>query len=119
MDGDEDATRKLVKLERSGKSRRVSSMTLLELFEGIQMAEKPETEKEKVIGVLENIDVVEADEKVMRRAGKLSGKLMREGNTVGREDCVVASAAIQEDEKVLTRNTEDFKRINSVETERY
>jgi len=54
----------------------------------------------------------------MRKAGRLSGQLVNEGNTVDDGDVIIAATADVVDEPVLTRNLKDFERLD-VETETY
>ena len=58
------------------------------------------------------------DTAVMRKAGRLSGQLVNEGNTVDDGDVIIAATAEVVEEPVLTRNLKDFERLG-VEIETY
>ncbi|MDQ2052163.1 hypothetical protein RBH26_16920 [Natronolimnohabitans sp. A-GB9] len=47
-----------------------------------------------------------ADQTMMRKAGKLSGELINDGERIEREDCIIAATALLNDEPILTRNTD-------------
>lgn len=118
MDGDEDAVKKAAELEENLIQQRVSAMTLFELTYGIARATKSADEQEKVERVLASKPIQPADTPVMRKAGRLAGRLQNEGTPVGDGDVVIGATADVVDEPVLTRNTADFKRLD-VQIEEY
>lgn len=117
--GDDNAETVLELLERENRPEKVSSITSLELYEGVQRSNKPEDEKRQVLAVLDSKHVIPADHSVMRHAGELSGRLIDAGDRIDREDCIIAATAIQEDEPVLTRSGTHFERIPNVDVETY
>lgn len=60
-----------------------------------------------------------ADEAVMKKAGRIDGRLASEGRAIGMGDTVIAATALVHEEPVLTRNVDHFERIDSVEIESY
>lgn len=118
MRGDEDAVEKARELEWDLVQQRLSSMTLFELYYGIERSNQPNAEREEVQAVLESKPVHDADGSVMRKAGRLAGGLANEGTPVGDGDVIIAATADVVDEPVLTRNIDDFERLN-VDVETY
>jgi tRNA(fMet)-specific endonuclease VapC len=118
MNGDEDAVEKARELETDLVQQRLSSMTLFELTYGIARAVDSEAEREKVERVLASKPVHPADTAVMRKAGRLAGELQNDGNPVGDGDVIIGATATILDEPVLTRNVEDFERLD-VDIETY
>ncbi|SFR32335.1 type II toxin-antitoxin system VapC family toxin [Halorubrum sodomense] len=118
MNGDEDAVEKARELETELIQQRISSMTLFELYYGIARATESEDERKKVENILASKPVHPADTAVMRKAGRLAGELQNEGTPVGDGDVIIAATAEVVDEPVLTRNVDDFERLD-VEIERY
>lgn len=118
MNGDEDAIAKARELEANLIQQRLSSMTLFELYYGIERSNQSEAEREKVENVLSSKPVHPADTAVMRKAGRLSGQLVNKGNTVDDGDVVIGATADVVDEPVLTRNIDDFDRLG-VDVETY
>jgi predicted nucleic acid-binding protein len=55
----------------------------------------------------------------MRKAGKISGKLLTRGEEIDREDCIIGATALLNDEPILTRNVDHFSRIDGLEIETY
>jgi predicted nucleic acid-binding protein len=119
LDGDDGALEALSDVESDRKPEKVSSVTILELYEGIERADRPDEEKRAVLGVLDSKTVVPADHGVMQRAGRLSGQLWADGRPIDREDCIVAATALQEDEPVVTRNADHFRRVQGLDVRSY
>lgn len=117
--GDSDATDLLDIVERESKPLKVSSITLLELYEGVVRSETPNQKAERILDVLETKSVVDADRAVMRKAGKISGELVLRGERIDREDCIVAATALLSDEPVVTRNVRHFERVDGLELRSY
>ena len=118
MDGDEGAVEKARELESDLVQQRLSAMTLFELYYGIARVTDSEVEQEKVENVLASKPVHPADTAVMRKAGRLAGDLQNDGSPVGDGDVIVGATADVVEEPVLTRNVDDFERLD-VEVETY
>lgn len=117
--GDEDAEILLDAIEKESRPQKVSSITVLELYEGVARSETPREKGERILGVLDSKSVVPADHAVMRKAGKLSGELITRGEQIEREDCIIAATALLNDEAVVTRNIKHFERIEDLEVRSY
>jgi len=117
MNGDGGAVDKARELERDLVQQRLSSMTLFELYYGVARASDSPDERERVETVLESKPVHPADTVVMRKAGRLAGRLANDGTPVDDGDVIIAATADVVDEPVLTRNVDDFERLGAaVET---
>ena len=117
--GDDDAETLHAVLERDNRPQKLSSVTVLELYEGIGRAGTSQEKDEQVLAVLDSKSVVDADETVMRKAGRLSGELISAGERIDREDCIIAATALLNDEPVITRNTAHFERIDGLDVQSY
>ena len=117
--GDENAKRLLDIIEKEAQPQKVSSVTVLELYEGVARSQTPETKRERILDILETKHVLSADHAVMRRAGKLSGQLINNGERIEREDCIIAATALLNDESIITRNTRHFRRVDGLEVRSY
>jgi hypothetical protein len=118
MHGDEEAVEKARKVEEEGTVR-LSAMSVYELFYGVGYTDKSRTELRKVESVIGSKQVLPADTEVMRKAGKIDGRLSRNGEKVGQGDVVIGATALLHDERVLTRNLDEFERIPDLEVEAY
>lgn len=118
MNGDQDAVEKAHELETNLVQQRISSMTLFELPYGIARVADSEAEREQVETVLSSKPTYPADGDVMRKAGRLAGELQNAGTPVEDGDVIIGATAAVLEEPVLTRNVDDFDRLD-VEIETY
>jgi tRNA(fMet)-specific endonuclease VapC len=118
MNGDDGAVETAEELATDLVQQRVSAMTLFELYYGAERAVASANERERIENVLASKPVHPADSAVMRKAGRLAGKLANDGNPVGDADVIIAATAEVFEEPVLARNTDDFDRLD-VEVETY
>ncbi len=117
--GDDGALARLDDVESRNRPEKLSAVTVLELYEGIQRSARPGDETQAVLDVLDSKTIVPADHAVMRRAGEISGTLFKSGSPIDREDCVIAATALLEDESVLTRNEAHFHRVQGLDVVSY
>jgi len=119
LSGDDAALELLSIAEAERRPEKVSAVTLLELYEGIEQSTRPDEEREQVLDVLDSKTVIDANASIMRRAGEISGALTGAGEPIDREDCIVAATALREDESVVTRNVEHFERVPDLRVREY
>lgn len=119
LNGDEGALAQVGVIEAERRPEKVSSITVLELYEGVVQTDRPKDEREAVLSVLDSKTILAADANIMRQAGQISGELITNGERIDRKDCVIAATALQEGEAVLTRNEGHFERIPHLEVVSY
>jgi predicted nucleic acid-binding protein len=112
MNGDDDAVTKARELESNLVQQRLSATTLFELQYGVARSTQSAAERERVENVLASKLIHPADTAVLRKAGRLAGRLASEGNAVGDGDVIIGAAAEIVDEPVPTRNVADFERLD-------
>lgn len=119
MNDDDGATDAYREFETAGQHQYLSSITVLELYEGIARAFDSAAERERVRDVIDTRPVLPADRTVMAKAGRISGELITEGMEIDREDCVIAATALIEEQPVVTRNVAHFERIDGLDVRSY
>lgn len=119
MRGREAAVKKLKEMEKERISQSVGAPTIYELYVGVALSDKPEKEKERVLGVLLSASILGLDAKGAEKAGRLQGELIKEGDMLDPEDVMIAGIAIVNGERIITRNTEHFGRIKELKIETY
>lgn len=97
----------------------VTAISVMELWEGIHLADASETEHGAVEALLGGLHHAAFDRPAAMRAGEVNARLTREGRRVAVEDVMIGAIAAERDEAVLTRNAEDFERLPDVAVERY
>lgn len=118
-DGDDRAVTLAEGLDRERTQQKLSSVTVFELYTGVGRSQKPETERQKVLAVLDSKTVLPATETVMSTAGRLHGELAGAGERIGQNDCIIGATALTEDEPVVTRNASHFERIEGISVRTY
>ena len=116
--GDDGALSFLDILEGEHRPEKLSSVTVLELYEGLERQQSTDRRR-NVLDVLDTKHVIDADEAVMRRAGELSGGLIAEGRQIDREVCIIAATALLQNEPIVTRNVDHFERIDGLDVRTY
>lgn len=119
MQGEDQAMRTVDALEDDGEPLAVSSVTLFELHHGLARIRHPERRRREIDSVLESRESYPADDAVMKKAGRIDGRLAAEGTAIGMGDTIIGATALVHEQPVLTRNVEHFGRIDGVEVERY
>ena len=93
----------------------ISTLTHLEIYQGMKAGEKKATN-----AFLDGLVSVAVDIPIARRAGTMLGEFRSRGVTIGIADAIIAATALQFDAPLLTNNIEhypfpDLKVINGLE----
>lgn len=97
----------------------ISSVSVMELWEGIQRAEASENERAAVEQLLTGLSEASFDRETAKRAGALNVELADRGEPIDVEDVMIAATALERDDPVLTRNDGHFERIDALDLETY
>ncbi len=116
MKGEESAVRKIEELEENDKPLNITSISFFELWSGIEQSDKRKKEKEKIEDVLGSRAVHDFDRTAGEIGGRIDGMLCKEGKIVEPQDSMISGIAIRENEKILTRNIDHFRRISNIST---
>lgn len=116
---DADARDRAAELEAGGEVAWVPAPALYELWEGVERAEDPPREMDRVERVLEGYTWMSVAPTHAIRAGRIAGRLIRRGEMLDPLDVLVAGMAIEEGHAVLTRNVEHFSRVRDLDVESY
>lgn len=119
MADDEQAKRRVEDLESRRVPLRISSISLFELSHSIERVVDSADRRRRIEAVLESKPAYPADDAVMKKAGRIDGRLASEGRAVGMGDTIIAATALVHEEPVLTRNVDHFERIDGVGIESY
>ena len=119
MRGKQEAVEKLKQMESEMTPIFVSTPTIFELWTGIMATKKPDKEKQKVIEVISSVNNLELDLESAKTAGEINGILIKKGEMIDPEDCMIAGIAQTNNESILTRNTIHFGRIKGIKIETY
>lgn len=114
---DEDAVRMSHKIDEEGGAS-TTSVNAFEILTGARLSAKQKNmdESEKILAKL---SILNFDEKSADRASQIFEELTKSGKMIGLKDVFIASIAIENGLKLLTRNTKDFSRIKGLEIEKW
>lgn len=90
---------------------RMTVYVVCELLAGAALSRQPAKERRRVQRLCDAVDVAYPDSEFAPAYARLLAALRRDGSTVGTMDLLIATAAIQEDASLVTRNVREFSRI--------
>ena len=115
----EDARVKVAELESNAVPLRISSISLFELYHSLERVADPASKRQAIDAVLDTKDVYPADSAVMKKAGRIDGRLTEDGEAIGIGDTIIGATGLVHEEPILTRNTDHFKRIDGLDLATY
>lgn len=119
MQNDERATQTIQQLEEMGISLRLSAMSQFELYHSIERVADSDERRHTIEAVLDSKPIYPANETVMKKAGRIDGRLEADGRAIGIGDTIIAATALVHEESVLTETVTHFERIDGLEVETY
>jgi tRNA(fMet)-specific endonuclease VapC len=119
MEGEEGAIGKVEGIEDRPVRLHISSVSLFELYHSVERVRDAEERRRRIEVVLDSKPPYPADAAVMKKAGRIDGRLASAGRAIGIGDTIIAGTALVHEESVLTRNTEHFERIDGLSVESY
>jgi predicted nucleic acid-binding protein len=96
----------------------VTPVSVMELYEGVCLAASA-GERREVERLLDGLRELEFTNAAAKRAGEVNAELHEDGQPIDVEDVMIAAVALENDESVVTRNTDHFDRIEGLETVTY
>jgi tRNA(fMet)-specific endonuclease VapC len=93
------------------------SVSLFELEFGLSKSSHPEPLRKHIDGLRNRHPIVGLDEAAARQAGRIRGALAAAGTPIGPYDLLIAGIALTHDLTLVTRNTEEFRRVGGLKLE--
>ncbi len=95
----------------------VSTIVLGELYSGAYHVINPDPLLQKIVDLLDDVQVLPFDQGCAVQFGKIRGGLLREGISVPTADLMIASTAMIHDLTLVTHNTADFQSVPGLRLE--
>lgn len=111
------AVETLEELISAGTPVGISSLTVFEV--GIGLRGEAQRHQERYNGVVDELEVVPFATATARRATSIQHDLKDRGEQIGEVDVLIAATAVERGEDVLTRNVDEFVRVNDLDVETY
>jgi len=86
----------------------VSVFVVCELFAGAALAQRGDQERQRVRGFLSNLRIVHPDGEFAEAYGGIFAAARRSGRNSGVMDLLIATAAVRERARLVTRDRKDF-----------
>ena len=116
--GDASVSELIEEIDASGTPF-VSAVTVMELHEGVHLADATDAERSRVSELLAGINELPFDRACATRAGEISAGLVSAGAPIDETDVMIAATALLSDRPVLTRNVDHFDRIDGLDVVTY
>lgn len=95
----------------------VSMVTVYELFCGVEKAQDPARERQKVERFLSVIAELPLDRMSAQSAARIRAHLERQGKPIGPYDLLIAGQALATGFTLVTNNTSEFQRVPGLKFE--
>lgn len=95
----------------------ISALTVFEV--GIGLRGEAERHQKRYEDVIDDLKVVPFGTAAARRATAIQHELKDRGEQIGEVDVLIAGTAIERGEDVLTRNVNEFARVEGLDVETY
>ncbi len=97
----------------------ISSITTSELCYGVNKSQKIKENSKRLEEFLKPFTVISYDEKASLCYGEIRANLEKKGNIIGSLDMLIAAHALSEDLILVTNNTKEFSRIETLKVENW
>jgi len=94
-------------------------VNLCELYSGAYGSKNPQKELAKVQDLVSNLGLLELDAGAAKRYGELVNDATLKRAPIGDFDLIIASIALQQEEKLVTRDVKHFGRVPGLATEQW
>jgi len=94
-------------------------VNLCELYSGAYGSKNTQKELAKVQALISNLGLLELDVGAAKRYGDLVNDATLRRAPIGDFDLIIASIALEQGEKLVTRNAEHFSRVPGLVTEQW
>jgi len=89
----------------------ISSITLAELFHGVEKSERRSDNLKRVEEFVSRLEILEYSQKAANHYGEIRANLERKGKTIGVNDLHIAGHARSEGLTLITNNVKEFDRV--------
>ena len=97
----------------------ISSITLAELFHGVEKSAKPDHNLRQVEDFVSRLDVLEYGSKAAAHYGDIRANLERKGAPIGINDLHIAAHARSEGLTLVTNNVREFGQVEGLRLENW
>jgi tRNA(fMet)-specific endonuclease VapC len=92
-------------------------VTVYELFCGVEKAQNPTSERQKVERFVSTIVELPLDRAAAENAARIRTQLERQGQPIGPYDLLIAGQSLASALTLVTNNTQEFQRVTGLKLE--
>jgi predicted nucleic acid-binding protein len=115
--GNSEAIQKAASLQKSGSPIKTTSVNACELYKGAYKSARPEENINEIESMLSSITLLNFDPKSAKIAAMLMEDLRAAGQSLSAMDIMIAAITLENNETLLTKDIEHFKRIKELRIE--
>ena len=109
-----------IKIVKTKKPLLTTQMNMYEVIRGLFLKNVTSSKFIQVIEMFEDIRVLPLDDNSIIKSAEISSELVKDGIIISDCDCMTAGIALSKGiNKIVTKNTEHFKRIKGIKVEGY
>jgi tRNA(fMet)-specific endonuclease VapC len=97
----------------------ISSITLAELFHGVEKSDAPEKNLRRVEDFISRLEVLQYGEKAAAHYGSIRAGLECKGQTIGVNDLHIAGHARSEGVVLVSNNLREFERVEGLRVDNW
>jgi len=91
-----------------------TSINLCELYAGAYGSRDPQSELSRVRSLVSNLGLLGLDARAAKRYGELVNDTVLKREPIGDFDLIIASIALENQEKLVTRNVKHFRKVQGL-----
>jgi tRNA(fMet)-specific endonuclease VapC len=95
----------------------IPTIVLAELYAGAYHVSNPEPLLQKIVDLLDDVEILSFDHPCAEQFGIVRGRLLRKGISIPETDLMIASVALVHDLTLVTHNTADFQHVPGLRLE--
>lgn len=95
----------------------ISSITVAELYYGMEKSKKPPQNLKALDEFLTSFEILAYSKRHSKVYGKIRAELEKAGKIIGPYDMMIASQAICENMRLISNNLKEFKRVKKLKVE--
>ena len=105
--------------EQTDEAVGISFMTVGELYYGAEKSDYPTRNHIAVEQFLLSVEVIQSDNQILKRFGRLKAELQNRGLPIADADALIAATTLEKSTRLITGNTKHFERISELRIENW
>ena len=105
--------------ENDVRNLKISSITVGELFFGIEKSQRKEENEHRIRKFLSPFEIIDFNSNDAIRYARIRSTLQKKGNLIGPYDMLIAAQAISRSWTIITNHEKEFTRVEGLKVENW